>query len=419
MPRLRFKEEDYFPHQYKFLTSDKPIKGLVGGFGSGKTFVFLKNTLKCLFQKTNNTGRSAGLIIYPTYDLADELFVMPFIEMLDKIGLPYKYNQAKHRFSTAAGNIKIYQLQKPQRIIGAEYTFVGFDEFDVESWKNCDIAFKKAIGRMRGAEDTEIFIVTSPEGFHYSHKIFVEDANEDRFLVHGKTTDNTYLPKKYIKLLESNYDDNLLKAYRDGQFVNLQQGATYHAFNREKVVQEYKYNPKLPIYMGIDFNVSPECSVLWQKYNDKPQVRVFADVALHHSGEGELLTERMCHTIKHKYPNKNYYCYPDATGAARHSSSRYSDIAIIRKAGFEVRVKHINPIVVNRVNAMNKALQDNMIIDPSCKALINDLERVTNKPNSREIDKSNKDITHLTDALGYSIEWGFPVAKPKLWSIDR
>ena len=419
MPKLRFKEEDYFPHQYQFLTSDKPIKGLVGGFGSGKTFVFLKNTLKCLFQKTNNTGRSAGLIIYPTYDLADELFVMPFIEMLDKIGLPYKYNQAKHRFSTAAGNIKIYQLQKPQRIIGAEYTFVGFDEFDVESWKNCDIAFKKAIGRMRGAEDTEIFIVTSPEGFHYSHKIFVEDANDDRFLVHGKTTDNTYLPKKYIKLLESNYDENLLKAYRDGQFVNLQQGATYHAFNREKVVKEYKYNPKLPIYMGIDFNVSPECSVLWQKYNDKPQIRVFADVALHHSGEGELLTERMCHTIKHNYPNKNYYCYPDATGAARHSSSRYSDIAIIRKVGFEVRVKHINPVVVNRVNAMNRALQDNMIVDPSCKDLINDLERVTNKPNSREIDKSNKDITHLTDALGYSIEWEFPVVKPKLWSIDR
>ena len=418
MPRLRFKESDYFPHQYDFLTSKKPIKGLVGGFGSGKTFVFLKNTLKCLFEKTNNTGKSAGLIIYPTYDLADELFVTPFMEMLDKIGLPYKYNQSKHRFNTAAGDIKIYQLQKPQRIIGAEYTFIGFDEFDVESWKNCDIAFKKAIGRMRGSEDTEIYIVTSPEGFHYSHKIFVEDANDDRFLVHGKTTDNKYLPKKYIELLESNYDDTLLRAYRDGQFVNLTQGATYHAFDR-KIIQEYKYNPQLPIYVGMDFNVSPLCAVLWQKYNDKPQVRVFAAIALHHTGDGELLTERMCETIKHTYPNNKYYCYPDATGAARHSSSRYSDISIIRQAGFEVRVKHINPIVVNRVNAMNRALQDSMIIDPSCKELINDLERVTNKPNSREIDKSNKNLTHLTDALGYSIEWEFPAVKPKLWSVDR
>ena len=65
------------------------------------------------------------------------------------------------------------------------------------------LAFKKAIGRMRGSDNCEIYIVTSPEGFHYTHKIFVTDNNNDRYLVRGKTTDNTYLPKQYIKLLES------------------------------------------------------------------------------------------------------------------------------------------------------------------------------------------------------------------------
>ena len=83
-------------------------------------------------------------------------------------------------------------------------------------------------------------------------------------------------------------------------------------------------------------------------------------------------------------------------------------------------VKHINPLVVNRVNAMNKALQDNMIIDPSCKDLINDLERVVNKQGTREIDKTgDKSLTHLTDALGYSVEWCYPAVKPQLWSVDR
>ena len=127
----------------------------------------------------------------------------------------------------------------------------------------------------------------------------------------------------------------------------------------------------------------------------------------------------MCETIKQEYPENNYYAYPDATGAARHSSARYSDIDIIKRAGFQIRVKHINPLVVNRVNAMNKALQDNLIIDPSCNNLINDLERTTNKPNTREIDKSNKSLTHLTDALGYSIEWEYPAVRPKLWSTNR
>ena len=96
-------------------------------------------------------------------------------------------------------------MQKAQRIVGSELTFIGFDEFDIESYKNCDTAFKKAIGRMRGSEECEIYIVSSPEGYHYLYKIFVEDDNEDRFFVRGKTTDNTYLPKNYIKLFSFNF----------------------------------------------------------------------------------------------------------------------------------------------------------------------------------------------------------------------
>ena len=97
--------------------------------------------------------------------------------LIKQVNLPFEYKRAEHRFITAAGNIKIYQLQMPHRIVGSEYTYCGIDEFDVESWKNCDMAFKKAIGRMRGCDDTELYIVTSPEGYsrtgrlitHYTH----------------------------------------------------------------------------------------------------------------------------------------------------------------------------------------------------------------------------------------------------------
>ena len=239
---LQLYEEDYFPHQWSFLTSKKPISGLISGFGSGKTFIFIRRVFVAHIMKKNSKGLSNGWIIYPTYDLADDLFVQPFSELLRNKGISFTYNIAKHRFVTSYGTIKLYQLQKPQRIIGAELTYIGFDEFDVESWKNCDIAFKKAIGRMRGAENSQIFIVSSPEGYHYCHKIFVEDANEDREVIHGKTTDNTYLPQSYIKLMQSTYDEKMLLAYMDGQFTNLQQGSTYYAFNREEHTGEVTYN---------------------------------------------------------------------------------------------------------------------------------------------------------------------------------
>ena len=371
-----------------------------------------------MFKRVNKTGKSSGLILYPTYDLANELFVEPFCEMLEQYEIPFDYKRAEHRFITAAGNIKIYQLQMPHRIVGSEYTYCGIDEFDVESWKNCDMAFKKAIGRMRGCEDTELYIVTSPEGYHMTHFLFVENASDDRFIVHGKTTDNTYLPEKYVQLLEANYDDKMLQAYRDGQFVNLSQGATYYAFNREENVAKVDYNPNLPIYIGSDFNNDPLAFCVFQRYEQAPQIRVFDTFALSHQGDGDLLTERMALTIKDKYPNRTYFCYPDATGSAKNSSAQFSDISILKRH-FQVKVRHINPRVVNRVNAMNKALSGNMIIDPRCKTLINDLEKVTNKQGTREIDKSNKMLTHISDALGYAVAYEFPVNRPKLWSVDR
>ena len=417
---LNLYKDDYFPHQWDFLTSKKPINGLIAGFGSGKTHVFLHKTFCNHIMKKNKKGISNGWIVYPTYDLADELFVEPFSELLTSKGIPFKYNISKHRFTTPYGQIKLYQLQKPQRIIGAELNYIGFDEFDIESYKNCDIAFKKAIGRMRGADDCEIYIVSTPEGYHYCHKIFVEDASNDRHLVHGKTTDNKYLPDSYIRLMQDTYDQKLLKAYCDGEFTNLQQGATYYGFNREKNIKEVKYNRSLPIHIGMDWNVDPLCAVVFQVYNTKPEIQVVKEVALHHAGEGDLLTQRMIDTIKDLYPDNMYIAYPDATGTARNSSAQYSDIQLVRKNNIKVNVAHINPRVVNRVNAMNKQFTDqNIIIDPSCKILIGDLEKVTNKQGTREIDKSNKNLTHMSDALGYGVNWLKPIVKPAIGTQDR
>ena len=38
---LQLFEEDYFPHQWKFLTSENPINGLIAGFGSGENLKVL------------------------------------------------------------------------------------------------------------------------------------------------------------------------------------------------------------------------------------------------------------------------------------------------------------------------------------------------------------------------------------------
>ena len=417
--KMTLYQEDYLPHQWEFITSKKQINALVGGFGSGKTYAFLHKTFINHIKKRNDKDISNGWIIYPTYELAEELFVEPMKEIFERNGINYTYNIQKHKFTTPYGIMKIYQLQKPQRIIGAELTFIGFDEFDVESWKNCDIAYKKAIGRMRGSSDCEIYIVTSPEGFHYTHHQFVENDNDSKALIHGKTTDNVYLPDSYIDLLEQNYDKSMLQAYRDGEFVNISALSTYHSFERSKNVQKCEYDRSQPVRIGLDFNNDPMCSILFHTYKTEPKVRIFDCISLSHQGQGDLLSARMCAVIKDKYPNHQYIVYPDASGFQRHTSAMFSDIDLLKQAGFKVNVRKSNPPVTNRVNSVNKMLEGNIIIDPRCKALIQDLEKVTNKQGTRDIDKSNKLLTHMTDALGYAIEWEFPIIKPTLGAIER
>ena len=97
----------------------------------------------------------------------------------------------------------------------------------------------------------------------------------------------------------------------------------------------------------------------------------------------------------------------------------YSDIDIIHRGGFKVRAGKTNPRVVDRVNAVNKALEGNVRIDPRAKTLIEDLEKTVNKEGTREIDKSNKLYSHASDAIGYLVNYLFPISKPTLGSINR
>ena len=394
--------------------------------GSGKTFSFLSKCFINHITKKNSDGISNGWVIYPTYDLAEEIFVEPMKDIFQRNGIKYQYNVQKHRFTTNYGKIKIYQLQKPARIVGANLNWVGIDEFDLESWKNCEIAYNKAIGRLRGSEDTELFIVSTPEGYHFFHHIAVEKANENTHLVKGKTTDNPYLPDSYVELLESNYTPELLKAYRDGEFTNIAKLSTYYSFERSKNVKKCEYDRSLPICVAIDWNVDPMCVCLIQEKRNG-QVQVFDEVILSHQGGGDLISARMCAIVKDKYPNSRYIAYPDASGFQRHTSAQFSDIDILKQHGFTVKVRKSNPPVVNRTNAVNRLLAlDNkmlegkqLIIDPKCKTLIQDLEKVTNKQGTRDIDKSNKLLTHSSDALGYYTSFEHPIIKPTLGAIER
>lgn len=420
MKKLKIRRSDFYLHQYKFLTCPSPIKALVSGFGAGKTYVFIREVFKQhITNRRDKDGLSNGWVLYPTLELATDLFIDDMKDYFDKKNIVFKYSEQHHSFRTVYGKIKIYTLEKPERMIGFNLTFCGIDEFDTGSEVKAMAAYKKVLGRLRGNEKAVLFIVTTPEGFGATYKIFVEDASvlEDEIqktIFHAKTTDNPALPKNYIKLLESEYDEKMRQAYIHGQFVNLNTGSVYHGFDREKnVTTGLQIDPHLPLDLFFDFNVFPMSAGLAQSKN-RNDIRIIKEWVL----KGHSSTWDMCSAIMQDLPrDHDVIIYGDASGSSHSSKSKESDYDIIDDElgmyfrSIEYQVPEANTAVRNRVNCMNAKLQKGYIkINEECTHLIKDCEQVTFTEKG-DIDKSNIQLTHISDGCGYYISTKFPIVE--------
>ena len=401
---IKLSTKGLLKHQKEFFMSEDPFLALVGGFGCGKTHSIIAKTLKNQLKYINKKGRDNGWAIYPKMSLGKELFIPHFIEKLEDCGIKYNFNKTESIITTVYGSIKLYSMEKPQRIVGSELTYCFFDEFDTGLEKNVMEAYLKAVGRMRGSEKAQVYIVTTPEGFKSTYKLFVEQNTGDKKLIRAKTTDNHHLPKSYIEKLKSQYDEKLLAQYLNGEFVNMKGFSAYYSFDRDKNIENISKQNNF-ILVGMDFNVNPMTAVCGNIVDGK--LYIFKEYYLKNSN-----TYEMVDLIKRDFPNCTIEVNPDMTGIKRSTSSMgRTDIDIIRAAGFRVKGS-INPLVKDRLNTVNNILEKgNLIIDKSCKFLIRDLEQVTLDDNGR-LDGSNKDLTHISDALGYLANNYFYNKKP-------
>ena len=406
------KSYQVFNHQNNFIRCPSKYPALVAGYGSGKTVAFV---LKALLEAGRNPQKTF-LLAEPTFPMIRDVLQPTLEETLRKLGFSYQYKASEYKYTIhwkkGWSNIILRSAENFRSWAGLNLAGFGIDE---AALLRDDKAWKMGLSRLRDGEHLSGWITTTPEGFNFVYDLWKDKPLTGYELIKGKTTDNTFLPKDFVNSLYENYDDRLIASYIHGEFVNLQYGTTYYSFDRDKnVSDEVKYTSTLPLRVGLDFNVDPMCAVLFQIHKEKPYVRVIDEVVIRHTGNtNELMTERMGRTIKGMYSNKQYICYPDPAGKARGTSSRMTDHEILRLNGFLVKAKRKAPSVVDSVNSVNNVMK-NCIIASKCKEFIKDLEQTINKDGTREIDKSDKERTHLTDGFRYAIDIEFPVRKPKM-----
>ena len=224
-------------------------------------------------------------------------------------------------------------------------------------------------------------------------------ARADRHLIRMRTSDNPHLPPDFIERLEANYDPSLLRAYLDGEFVNLTTGQVYDRFDRSKhVFSKLPAIDREPLRIGIDFNVGNMSAVI--AIRDANRLTVIDEISGAHD------TDALAHEIRRRYKNYRIYIYPDASGSSRSTNATQTDIQILESYGFSNQSPRANPPVRDRVAAVQALLENGkgqirIQVHQSCKRLIECLE-LQSYTDKGEPDK-DAGFDHMNDALGYLV----------------
>ena len=376
-------------HQYDLLTSEQKHVGLVGSIGVGKTFTLAHFIIDCIAKYP----KIDILVAANTYTQLINATAKGIINTLDELQIPYHSALGGSRKYIQIGKsiIYLYSLDQYDNIRGIEVGALAFDEAAYSKREAIQVCWGRL--RQKGMPLLARYF-TSPNGFNWLYDFFVTNPDKNKKLIKASIFDNFHLEKDYIEDIISNYgglDNPLAKQELLGEFVNLNAGSIYWAFDREKHVRPITPQPYLPVYVGQDFNVRNMCGTFSQYQN--MVLQVFKENILRDSHAN---THSTAESILKQLPNYQKLVIPDSTGkAVKTNSSSKSDHQILRDYGLEV-VYNVNPSIRDRQNTVNTMFKKGQLfIDPSCKELIKELETLSSR------DKEGE-VSHLGPALGYT-----------------
>ena len=389
----------------------------VGGFGSGKTFVGCLDLL-IFFGRYPGTRQGYFSISYPSIR---DVFYPTFEEAADLMGFSTVTRVGDrevdvYRNGSYYGTVICRSMDNPGTIVGFKIARAMVDEIDVLPTEKANNAWNKIIARMRLKIDgvvNGINVTTTPEGFKFVYSKFKENPSDRYSMVQASTYENeAFLPEDYIDSLKESYPSELIKAYLNGEFVNLTSGTVYHAFDRNKHKSNETVQPGEPLFIGLDFNVQNMSAVVHVKRESGP---VAVDELI-----GLYDTPAMIEAIKYRYPKHKIYVYPDASGNARKTvDASVSDISLLKGAGFYVMVNKKNPNVRDRITCMNACFEKRgyTVNASKCPIYTRSLEQQSYGKDGKP-DKTQGD-DHPNDAAGYFITFEYPIVRPVTKLIAR
>jgi len=398
------------PTQRLFHSSEARFKGFSGPVGSGKSQALCQEAIRMSYL---NPGRT-GLMGAPTFPMLRDSTQASLLAVLDENRIPYDVNKAENHlvFLDTKSKVLFRSLDDSERLRGTNLAWFCVDELTYAT----EEAWLRLEARLRDPKASKLcgFAVWTPRGFDWVYRRFLSGEVQGYETFIAKAFENKHLLEQvpdYYERLKSSYDSRFYAQEVLGEYLNIQAGRVYDAFERkENVGAAPKLDLMKPLLWALDFNVDPMSSVVCQRYGDR--LYVLDEIVLRRA-----TTEQACQEFADRYTDHpgGLIIFGDASGQ-RMQTTGMSDFQMvsnylrrIRYGDVRMDLARANPSVRDRVTLVNSMLrsaagESQLLVDPKCRELIRDFEQVCFKPDSGVIDKEADPMrTHLSDALGYLI----------------
>lgn len=404
------------PKQMEVYRCRARFRVVVAGRRWGKTA--LSRTLMVI--RAARKARQKVWYVAPSYRMAKQIMWLDLQDVIPKKWVR-KINETTLTITLVNGSrIELKGADKPDSLRGVGIHFLVLDEFQDISEETWTKVLRPTLADTRG----EAIFIGTPKAYNYLYTLY-KHGQDKKKQEKGEwqswqfpTITSPFIPNSEIEAAKRDMDEKSFKQEFEASFETMA-GRVYHAFDRAVHVGDFPFNPRLPIWVGMDFNIDPMSATILQP-QPTGEVWAVSEVVLFGSN-----TEETSDELEKRYwrYQRQTTIYPDPAGGSRQHARGESDIDILREKNFK-KIKHRrkHPPVADRVNAVNRMLKaaDGTVrlrIDKSCKHLINSLEQTIYKKGSRDVDK-DAGVEHSADSIGYPIELEYPVRKILIGGIS-
>ena len=358
-----------FKEQEQFLLSPARIRGAFAGKRGGKTEVGAIEVIRHAETRPGYDPSSLDpyliLVIAPTFDMLRRVSM----QKIRQYAAPFAPNVNESRQEIIWHNgsiIRGISGDKPARAEGQKVHVVWEDEV----FQLSEQMFLEAIARVADTRGKiwctgSLGVQYENPRLHWAHKHFKEKPSRDTECIEWPTIANPYFPREEIERLRETLDERTFQMMFEINWDIAALNMVYEDLSEENYVYKYQYNPRLPIYICVDWGWTHELALGYFQHDAyRDRVYLFDEIVVSKTTLDTLYSKMQ----ERPYRITEYIC--DIAGSQEREQTGISNIQWFRnksdgRISFKSRTSAIqHGVSVVRSFIKNSQGQRRFFIDP-------------------------------------------------------